>query len=139
MDNILKWLMNYCYDHGIGVVYGNDLPPTAPSDSWCNPKLVIFNDNFHHPNEKPFMMAHEIGHVVEGNPEYYKLAYLGKVRGEYSANIFAINLLKEYCLDNDIWYENIYDFAKAFGIPTKYYYLLDDSSAVTLNLHIVEA
>lgn len=126
MDNVLKWLMNYCLDNGIGIVYGNDLPSNAPSDSLCNPKLVIFNDNYQNENEKPFMMAHEIGHVIEGNPEYYHLAYLGKIRGEYLANVFAINLLVMYCEDNDIWYDNIYDFAKSFGIPKQYFYLLEE-------------
>ncbi|MBD5431676.1 MAG: ImmA/IrrE family metallo-endopeptidase [Lactobacillus sp.] len=127
MDNVLKWLMNYCLDNDIGIIYSNDLPPTAPSDSLCNPKLVIFNDNYYNESEKPFMMAHEIGHVVEGNPEYYHLAYLGVERGEYSANVFAINLLYEYCLENDIWYETIYQFAEAFGIPQSKYYLLKEA------------
>lgn len=125
MDDVLKWLMNYCYDHGIGVIYDNNLPADAPSDSFSNPRLVIFNDNYKNENEKPFMLAHEIGHIIDGNAEYYHLAYLGMERGEYSANRFAINLLSQYCLDNDIWFETIYQFAKAFGIPKDKYYLLE--------------
>lgn len=128
MDNVLKWLMNYCLDNEIGIIYGNDLPPSAPSDSYCNPKLVIFNDNYHNENEKPFMMAHEIGHVIEENPEYYHLAYLGKEKGEYSANKFAIELLHEYCFENDIWFETTFEFAKAFGVPNKYFYLLESAA-----------
>lgn len=125
MDNVLQWLMNYCLDNDIGVVYKNDLPSTAPSDSWCNPKLVIFNGNYYKENEKPFMLAHEIGHVIEGNPEFYHLAYLGREKGEFSANRFAINLLRIYCLENDIHYSTYYDFAKAFAIPKQQYYVLE--------------
>ena len=93
MDNVLQWLMNYCLDNDIGVVYKNDLPPTAPSDSWCNPKLVIFNGNYYKENEKPFMLAHEIGHVIEGSPEFYHLAFLGREKGEFSANGVPNDLL----------------------------------------------
>lgn len=125
MNEVITWLMNYCMKHGIGVVYQKKLPETAPSDSWHNPKLIIFNANYYKVNERPFMLAHEIGHVVEEVPEYYKLAYLGIEKGEFSANRFAINLLSLYCLENDIWYETYYDFAKAFGIPKDKYYILE--------------
>ena len=125
MDNVLKWLMNYCMEHDIGVLYKKDLPETAPSDSWQNPKLIIFNANYYKVNERPFMLAHEIGHVIDEVPEYYKLAHLGIEKGEFSANRFAINLLALYCFENDIWYGTYYDFAKAFGIPKDKYYILE--------------
>lgn len=133
MDDVLKWLLNYCYDHGIGIIYTNKLPTDAPSNAFCNPKLVIFNDNYKNESEKPFMLAHEIGHVIDGNSDYYHLSHLGMARGEYSANVFAINLLSCYCLDNDIYFESVFEFAEAFGIPKSKYYLLDDLSAMTLN------
>ena len=125
MNEVITWLMNYCMDHDIGIIYKKNLPQTAPSDSWHNPKLIIFNANYYKVNERPFMLAHEIGHVVEEVPEYYKLAYLGIEKGEFSANRFAINLLSLYCMENDIWYETYYDFAQAFDIPKDKYYVLE--------------
>lgn len=125
MNEVITWLMNYCMDHDIGIIYKKNLPQTAPSDSWHSPKLIIFNANFYKKSERPFMLAHEIGHVVEEVPEYYKLAYLGIEKGEFSANRFAINLLSLYCMENDIWYETYYDFAQAFGIPKDKYYVLE--------------
>lgn len=125
MNEVITWLMNYCMKHGIGVIYQTSLPENAPSDSWHNPKLIIFNANYYKKDEHPFMLAHEIGHVVEEVPEFYHLAYLGKEKGEFSANRFAINLLALYCFKNDIWYETYYDFAKAFGIPKDKYYVLE--------------
>ena len=125
MNKVITWLMNYCMKHGIGVIYQKKLPETAPSDSWHNPKLIIFNANYYKVNERPFMMAHEIGHVVEEVPEFYKLAHLGIEKGEFSANRFAINLLALYCLDNDIYFDNYYSFARAFGIPKDKYYILE--------------
>lgn len=125
MNKVIAWLMNYCMKHDIGVLYRKDLPENAPSDSWHNPKLIIFNANYYKVNERPFMLAHEIGHVVEEVPEFYKLAHLGIEKGELSANRFAINLLTLYCFENGMWYDNYYDFAKAFGIPKDKYYILE--------------
>lgn len=125
MNKVITWLMNYCMKHDIGVIYQTNLPENAPSDSWHNPKLIIFNANYYKKDERPFMLAHEIGHVVEEVPEFYKLAHLGIEKGEFSANRFAINLLALYCFENDIWYETYYDFAKSFGIPKDKYYILE--------------
>lgn len=124
MDEVMKWLMNYCMDHGIGVVYRNDLPEDAPSVSYQNPNLIIFNDQYYEDIAKPFMLAHEIGHVMNGNPGCNGLIN-GIGKEENIADTFAINLFLEYCSDQDIWFDNIYDFAKAFGIPSDKYYLLE--------------
>lgn len=127
MDDVLTWLLNYCCDHDIGVIYDNNLPPYAPSDSYCNPKLVIFNDNFYNDNEKPYMLAHEIGHIVCGNPEFFKTANLGIAKGEHFANKYAIKLLLMYCDEMDLQFNSYYDFAKVFAIPTRNYYLLEET------------
>lgn len=76
--------------------------------------------------EVPFIFAHEIGHTIENTPIFNKLSYLGSVKAEYSANVFAIRLLQQYCLENEITYNTIFDFAKSFGIPKDKWYLLTD-------------
>lgn len=86
--------------------------------------LIIFNSNYYQDSEKPFMLAHEIGHVINGNPGCDKLVN-GLGKEESIADKFAIDLLLEYCLDQDIWFDNIYDFAESFGIPSGKYYLLE--------------
>lgn len=126
-DQVIKFLMNYCYSHQIGVVYNKDLPSAAHSRGYNYPSdLVVVNGNWKPEKEVPFIFAHEIGHVIDNNSKYYHLAYLGMDRGEYSANTFALNLLEFYCLQNDIWFDTIYQFANAFGIPKDKYYLLDN-------------
>ena len=125
-DDVLAFLMNFCRDHAIGVVYNKALPPKARSKSYNTPSdLVVINGNWKTETEIPFIFAHEIGHTIEGTPVFNKLAYLGTLKGEYSANRFAINLLSMYCLENDIWYETVFDFAKSFGIPKDKWYLLE--------------
>lgn len=124
-DEVIRYLMNYCYSHQIGVVYDKTLPSKARSRGYNYPSdLVVVNGNWSPEVEVPFIFAHEIGHVIDNNSKYYHLSYLGMERGEYSANIFALNLLEMYCLENDIWFETIFEFAKAFGVPTSKWYLL---------------
>ncbi|WP_279117543.1 ImmA/IrrE family metallo-endopeptidase [Lactobacillus intestinalis] len=126
-DNLIAWLINYCFDHQIGVVYNKFLPPTAKSKSYNYPSdLVVVNGNWYPETEIPFIFAHEIGHTIENTPIFNRLAYLGRQKGEYSANVFAINLLAQYCFENDIWFNSIFDFAKAFGIPHDKWYILVD-------------
>lgn len=124
-DDVLAFLMNFCQDHDIGVVYNKALPPKARSKSYNTPSdLVVINGNWKPETEVPFIFAHEIGHTIEGTPVFNKLAHLGTEKGEFSANRFAINLLALYCFENDVWYETYFDFAKAFGIPHNKWYIL---------------
>lgn len=126
-NNLLKWLMNYALAHHIGVSFTHELPPYAPPTSFSKPgKLILMNGNWKPMTEIPYSLAHEIGHVMLECPEYYHLALNGKIKGEYTANRFAIDLLKEYCLENDYYYSTTYSFALSFCIPHRYHYLLEN-------------
>lgn len=126
-DKLITWLAHYCWDHNIGVVYNKKLPHTAKSKSYNYPSdLVVVNGNWLPETEIPFIFAHEIGHTIENTPIFNKLAFLGRKKGEYSANTFAIRLLQQFCLENEIEYNTVYDFAKAFGIPKDKWYILTD-------------
>lgn len=124
-DRLIRWLSNYAFQHKIGLEFKPNLPSYAPPTSFNFPgNLIIMNRNWIPKTEIPFSFAHEIGHVLLEYAPYYNCAYLGKDKGEYAANIFAINLLKQYCQENEYHYNNIYSFANSFGIPSKVRYLL---------------
>lgn len=126
-NELIIWLADYCWDHNIGVVYSKEVDHRAKSKGYNNPSdLVVINGNWLPETEIPFIFAHEIGHVIENTPFFNKLSYLGSNKAEYSANVFAIRLLQQYCLENEIEYDTIYDFAKAFGIPKDKWYILAD-------------
>lgn len=126
-NKLITWLADYCWDHNIGVVYSKEVDHRAKSKGYNNPSdLVVINGNWLPETEIPFIFAHEIGHVIENTPFFNKLSYLGSNKAEYSANVFAIRLLQQYCLENEIEYDTIYDFAKAFGIPKDKWYILAD-------------
>ena len=104
-DKLLRYLMNYAmFEHHIGVEFTNRLPAYAPSVSYNAPgKLIIMNANWIRPIEIPFLLAHEIGHVLHEYEAYFHLNNLTKVHGEACENIFAIKLLRQYCTENEFY------------------------------------
>lgn len=127
-DRLMKYLMNYAmFDCHIGVEFTNNLPSYAPSVSYNRPgKLIIMNSQWPYPTQTPFLLAHEIYHVLNEEKSYFNLNNKTKHSGEAKANIFAIKLLQRYCEENDFNFTNIYQFAKCFGIPKECYYLLEN-------------
>ena len=125
-DNLMKYLMNYAmFKYHIGVEFTDRLPPIAPPISYKKPgKLIIMNARWKYPTQIPFLLAHEIGHILDENAMYYHLNDLNTNKGEARENLFAINVLKQYCIENEFNFSSSI-LAKCFGIPQECYYLLD--------------
>ena len=129
MNDVLSWLYDYCSQNDIMIQHINYLGSHAPSMAYTYPRLITFNDSWYNDDEKPFMLAHEIGHVMCGtticyDTQNHKLS-ISKNECEHDANIFAIKLFKKYCAENGIHYDNAVQFAEAFAIPKKCFYLLE--------------
>lgn len=126
-DKLMTYLMNYAmFEHKIGVEFTDKLPPFAPPISYNKPgKLIIMNAKWLYPMQIPFLLAHEIGHVLHENEKFYHLSSINTAKGEASENLFAIKLLQEYCIENEMHFADCYKFAKCFGIPKHCYYLLE--------------
>lgn len=127
-DRLMRYLMNYAmFDYHIGIEFTHKLPPYAPSISYNEPgRLIIMNAEWSQPTQLPFLLAHEIGHVLHEDEAYFKLNSLTNRKGEAQENVFAIKLLQQYCIENDFRFNSIYQFAQCFGIPKECYYLLAD-------------
>lgn len=130
MDDLLAWLYEYCSQHKIGIRFINYLDSNAPSVCYKLPRMIIYNEKWHDQQEQPFILAHEIGHIMCGTTICYhnKGIQISKNKSECDANTFAINLLSKYCEENDICFDNKYQFATAFGIPNRCFYLLEKVS-----------
>ena len=126
-SRLMRHLMNYAmFDLNIGVEFTDLLPPLAPPISYNIPgKLIIMNGNWAYPTQIPFLLAHEIGHVIHENESFYHISALTRLKGEACENAYAIKLLHKYCVDNEIYFDSCYSFAKCFGIPEACYYLLE--------------
>lgn len=124
-NDLVQWLMNWAFDHGISVTFNPYLPPSLPHCASAAKRKVLMNWKYGNPDEIPFALAHEIGHIVDDDPgtRYYKSATLHD-KAEYRANLFGISLLKQYCIAHDISINSAIKFCEVFGIPEKLDYVV---------------
>ena len=124
-NNLVQWLMNWAFDRGISVTFSPYLPSSLPHCASASKRKVLMNWKYGNPDEIPFALAHEIGHVVDDDPgiRYYKSATLHD-KAEYRANLFGISLLKQYCIAHDISINSAIKFCEVFGIPEKLDYVV---------------
>ena len=119
MDDIISLLANYAFDHGIGVTMSTDLSPDCPSFALANPKNIVINLNWSPRAEIPFSMAHEIGHVINGDNGHYQLTSVAHSKAEHDANIVAFQILREWAESHDVDVSEPYLFMSCFAIPCK--------------------
>ena len=69
MNELIEYLLNYAFDHGIGykLVHAD---PYDPSLSLKKHNLMVINLNWHNQSELPFIIGHEIGHFILGDDKY---------------------------------------------------------------------
>ena len=63
-EDLMQWLSDYCKRHHIHVFYKSELDPNQKSYSYRYPRVIFLNDHWQIANEKPFILAHEIGHAM---------------------------------------------------------------------------
>lgn len=118
MKEVIEYLLNFAFSKGFGFILTDKLKPNTPS--CANPKKnkIIINMNWHDKNELPFQIAHEIGHMLNGDEGIlYYSSYSSRSKIERSADDKAIDLLFSYCLDMDKVTTNYSDFMEYYGIP----------------------
>lgn len=126
-NNVIKWLMNYALDHQIGITFSYAAKNDDPSEAFPEYSTAVINANYKNIDEIPFIIAHEIGHLMLGHSKKkYYASPANKIRMEREANQYGLDLLTEYCDLNEIHFYNAYTFAEAFGVPKDCYYLLNE-------------
>lgn len=119
MDQIITDLLNYAMDHNISLIISRDLSPYTPSAVDTQMRKIIFNANWYNRKQLAFSLAHEIGHILNGDSSVKPLYFTpNKTKLEYEANTTAIRLLLPYYLeDREKSHIKSYDFMDGFGIP----------------------
>lgn len=118
MNDLKIYLINYALQHDIGVIITDKLKPYTTSQADISTRQIIINENWHRPSEVPFMIAHEIAHILnEDVGIVYYSSFANKTKVEHSANIKAIEILLDYCELQDLTLEPE-QFRQSFGIPT---------------------
>ena len=121
MSDVTTYLLNYALDHHIGFELLNGIDSDWPSLAIPERNMMFINTNWYKQEELPMVVAHEIGHMIDGDSCYlYDQSTISRLKSEHSANLIAINLLMKYCSDNDIEFNNSMTFLTQFNIPQRY-------------------
>lgn len=125
MDELITYLINFALAHSIGVTVSSTLPIDFPSSASSRQRKILFNTNWQNKSELPFILAHEIGHLLDNDEgiNYYSSPTVHS-QTEYKANCKAVDLLLHYCRLNDINVNNPVSFCEQFGIPAELEYIV---------------
>jgi IrrE N-terminal-like domain len=99
----LESILNYCWQHGIAVVYFNDYPENTRKITgliqWqCDRPVIVLSSKQTHPAWLAFHLAHELAHLAlvhvrEGILIDDDIKQNSDDSEEIGANLFAVNLL----------------------------------------------
>lgn len=121
MQHILDYLFDIALKNGIAIVQTKDLASETPSLSLNARRAIIVNMNWYNRNEIPFIVAHELSHMVNNDSFIlYKSTATSKIEIEGVANKNAISMLISYLKIEGIDDMNPVQFMEQFGIPCKY-------------------
>ena len=94
MSDVTTYLLNYALDHHIGFELLNEVDSFWPSLAIPERNMMFINTNWYKQEELPMVVAHEIGHMIDGDSCYlYDQSTISRLKSENSANLIAINLL----------------------------------------------
>lgn len=119
MDEIITKLMQYAFDHNIGMVMTHELGDHTPSASRPDNKMIVINLNWYDKREIPFQMAHELGHVINQDEGIlYYSSFSNRSSYERAANMTGLDILIPIYVDvTGYSCDNISPFMEQFGIP----------------------
>lgn len=127
MDDAINYLLNFAMNQKIGFVWTNLLAPDTPSAADCKEREIVINANWHNQKELPFMIAHEISHILNKDMGVlYFTSSSSKSKIESNANSEGVQILIDYCDKLGIEYHNINKFMDTFGIPSNLEYVVMD-------------
>jgi len=123
MENILTDLMNYAlFKQHITVIMSSEASFDAPSVAFPDERTIVINTNIRDKQQLPLQVAHEIGHIVNGD-DRRKALYFDPTNTDYptelAANRFAVRMLIPYYLDErnaDV--VNVTEFMNIFVVPS---------------------
>lgn len=127
MDDAINYLLNFAMKQKIGFVWTNLLAPDTPSAADCKKREIVINANWRNQKELPFVIAHEIAHVLNKDMGVlYFTSSSSKSQIESNANAGAVKILVDYCDKLGFEHYNVIKFMNAFGIHANLEYMVMD-------------
>lgn len=118
MDDAIDFAINAVLEYGVGIEITNQRPGFQ-SCAVVQHNLVIINPNANDRSLLPFVILHELGHVVLGHHDLGCVSPAAKIKQEHEADSFATKLIWSYSQRLDVNYDSAYDFMSSFGVPSK--------------------
>ena len=118
MEDLLKYLLKYAFDHGISCALIRR-EQSYQSVALPDKKLIVINQNSKNKFELPFIIGHEIGHIMNGNVN--GAFYCGKPVNseERLADLYSLNLIYGYASNQFDNFEEPVQFIQQYGIPDR--------------------
>lgn len=117
-DELITYLVNWGFDHGFGISFTDQLPASLAGFSSQKDKAVWINTRWRNKPEYGFVVAHELGHLIDGDEGINRYSSPSlSIKNEYAANVQAVRLIKGYADQQDVVITNCMGFCQAFGIP----------------------
>ena len=120
-QELIDWLLAYAKKHEI-VVEFVDVNPTYRPLSLKQRRLAIININWYRPEEVPFSIGHEIGHIMLANGDldsHRNQTFAGHNSEEDPADIFSVKLIYDYSCRKGDCFEEPGLFMQSYGIPDR--------------------
>lgn len=123
VNDLIQYLFNFAFDHNIGVLL---LSTSKEYNSLADKtkKTIIINTNWKNQNEIPFIIGHEIGHLMDGEPCLSYFCGTSLSSKERTADLFSLNIIFEYATLQYDSFEEPIQFIQQYGIPNR---MLDDA------------
>ncbi|MDT7012828.1 ImmA/IrrE family metallo-endopeptidase [Levilactobacillus namurensis] len=123
MNDIMTALMNQAFlKYKIRIILSSEAGSYTPSVTHTESRTIIINTNWHDKKQIPLQMAHEMGHIINGD-KATRPVYFSAMQTDYpmelEANRTAIKLLLPFYLrDKETESVNSQEFMDAFSVPT---------------------
>ena len=117
-EDLSRYLFKYAKQHGISCVW-EPLSDHKPAYAVVNYKLIIVNQNWYRQEEIPFIIGHEIGHILNGD-------IVCNCQGRYAVYPYEIKADKnsfDIIFDYSLRYGSLITepgiFIEQYGIPLR--------------------
>lgn len=120
MSDLIKWLYSYAFDHKIGVLQITTAKEYS-SLADKNKRTIVINNNWKNKKELPFIIGHEIGHLMDGDVGLSYYCGNALTSKEHHADLYSLNLIFDYATRQYDCFNEPSGFMQAYGIPVRMY------------------
>ncbi|KRL07710.1 ImmA/IrrE family metallo-endopeptidase [Liquorilactobacillus hordei] len=117
----MERLLKLAEKEHIEIIWSQELSPTTPPIAAYNLRCIIMNSNWYNPNQFIFQLAHELSHLIYGDPldlYLYNQTPAQKFKIEAQTNDYAIQIILHLYNESPYNRINIVSFMQEYAIPT---------------------